>query len=63
MNTQALQHQDELEKQQLVLSALKRLWWLDIDGEDGGDADAFLIADALGVLDEFKYTLALEVEK
>lgn len=60
MNTQALQHQDELEQQQLILAALKRLWWLDVDGEDGGDADSLLIASALGLSEEFKQMMAPE---
>lgn len=60
MNTQALQHQDELEKQQLILAALKRLWWLDVDGEDEGDADSLLIASALGLSKEFKQMMAPE---
>lgn len=58
MNTQALQYQDELEKQHLVLDALKRLWWLDMS--EDGDADSLLIASALGLSKEFKHTLAPE---
>lgn len=55
MNTQELQHQDELEQQQMILEALKRLWWWDMS--EDGDADAFLISEALDLNDEFKAML------
>lgn len=61
MDTQALQHQDELEQQQMLLDALKRLWWLDMS--DDGDADAFLIASALGLSKEFRQMLLAPVKK
>lgn len=58
MNTQALQHQDKLEQQQMILEALKRLWWWDMS--EDGDADALLIASALGLSKEFNKMLELE---
>lgn len=57
MDTQALQHQDELEQQQMILDALKRLWWLDMS--ENGDADALLIASALGLSKDFRQMLKL----
>lgn len=58
MDTQALQHQDELEQQQMILEALKRLWWLDMS--EDGDADTLLIASALGLSREFRHMLAAD---
>lgn len=61
MDTQALQHQDELEQQQMLLEALKRLWWWDMS--EDGDADTLLIASALGLSKEFRQMMLAPEKK
>lgn len=58
MNTDEMQHQDELEKQEQTLDALFQLWSWDKrafnkDRKKTSD-DALLIASSLGLLKEFK---------
>lgn len=60
MNTDALQHQDELEKQERLLSILDDMWtYTETEQEED---DILYLASALGLSKEFRQ-IVLHMEK